>query len=54
MKAATIVANNIAISYGTETVAAMGVATKTMMIGTFVFIGISTGCQPIVKKGEHK
>lgn len=48
MGVATIVANNIAISYGTETVAAMGVATKIMMIGTFVFIGFSTGCQPII------
>lgn len=48
MGVATIVANNIAISYGTETVAGMGVATKIIMIGTFVFIGFSTGCQPII------
>jgi len=44
MKVATIVANNIAIFYGRKTMLAMGVATKIMMIGTFVFIGFSTGC----------
>lgn len=48
MGAATIVANNIAIQYGTQTVAGMGVAAKIMMIGTFIFIGFSTGCQPII------
>lgn len=47
MGVATIVANNVDISYGTKTVAAMVVATKIMMIGTFVVIGFSTGCQPI-------
>lgn len=45
---ATIVANNIAVYYGTLTVAGMGVAMKIMMIGTFIFIGFSTGCQPII------
>ena len=45
---ATIVMNNIAIAYGTLTVAGMGVATKIMLIGTFIFIGFSTGCQPII------
>ncbi len=45
---ATIVANNIAVMYGTLTVAGMGVAMKIMMIGTFIFIGFSTGCQPII------
>lgn len=48
MGSATIIANNLAISYGTETVAGMGVATKIIMIGTFIFIGFSTGCQPII------
>lgn len=48
MGVATIVANNIAIKYGTQTVAGMGVAAKIMMIGTFIFIGFSTGCQPII------
>ncbi len=48
MGASTIVANNIAVGYGTETVAGMGVATKIMMIGTFIFIGFSSGCQPLI------
>lgn len=48
MGVATIVANNIATLYGTETVAGMGVAIKIVMIGTFVFIGFSAGCQPII------
>lgn len=48
MGGATIIANNIAVLYGTETVAGMGVATKIIMIGTFIFIGFSTGCQPII------
>lgn len=48
MGVATVVANNLAVSYGNDTVAAMGVAAKIIMIGTFVFIGFSTGCQPII------
>lgn len=48
MGGATIIANNIGIAYGTETVAALGVATKIMMIGTFIFIGFSSGCQPLI------
>ena len=48
MGGSTLVLNNIAITYGTSTVAGMGVATKIMMIGTFIFIGFSTGCQPLI------
>lgn len=48
MGAATVIANNIAVSYGTLTVAGMGVAMKIMTIGTFVFMGFSAGCQPLV------
>ena len=48
MGASTIVVNNIAIAYGTETVAGLGIATKIMMIGTFIFIGFSSGCQPLI------
>lgn len=48
MGVATVIANNIAISYGTLTVAGMGVAMKIMTIGTFVFMGFSAGCQPLV------
>ncbi|MGL5346269.1 MAG: MATE family efflux transporter [Peptostreptococcaceae bacterium] len=48
MGVATVIANNIAIQYGTLTVAGMGVAMKIMTIGTFVFMGFSAGCQPLV------
>lgn len=48
MGVATVVANNIAISYGTLAVAGMGIAMKIMTIGTFVFMGFSAGCQPLV------
>ena len=44
----TIVVNNVAITYGTLTVAGMSVATKIMLIGTFVFIGFSSGTQPLI------
>lgn len=45
---ATVIANNIAVGYGNVTVAGMGVAMKIMTIGTFVFMGFSAGCQPLV------
>lgn len=48
MGVATVIANNIAVEYGTLTVAGMGVAMKIMTIGTFVFMGFSAGCQPLV------
>lgn len=48
MGMATIIVNNIAIQYGTLVVAGMGVAMKIMTIGTFVFMGFSAGCQPLV------
>lgn len=48
MSFATIIANTIAIGYGELTVAGMGVAMKIMTIGTFVFMGFSAGCQPLV------
>lgn len=48
MGAATVIVNNIAVGYGTLTVAGMGVAMKIMTIGTFVFMGFSAGCQPLV------
>lgn len=48
MGVATVIANNIAVEYGTLTVAGMGVAMKIMTIGTFVFMGLSAGCQPLV------
>lgn len=45
---ANVVSNNIAVNYGTLTVAGMGVAMKVMMIGTFIFIGFSSGSQPLI------
>ncbi|WGX76232.1 MATE family efflux transporter [Paraclostridium bifermentans] len=48
MGVATVIVNNIAVGYGTLTVAGMGVAMKIMTIGTFVFMGFSAGCQPLV------
>ncbi|GKZ03526.1 MATE family efflux transporter [Paraclostridium bifermentans] len=48
MGVSTVIVNNIAVGYGTLTVAGMGVAMKIMTIGTFVFMGFSAGCQPLV------
>lgn len=48
MGVANVIVNNIAVGYGTLTVAGMGVAMKIMTIGTFVFMGFSAGCQPLV------
>ncbi len=48
MGVANVVSNNIAITYGTLTVAGIGVAMKVMMIGTFIFIGFSSGTQPFI------
>lgn len=48
MGVATVIVNNIAVGYGTLTVAGMVVAMKIMTIGTFVFMGFSAGCQPLV------
>ncbi len=45
---ASIVTNNLAMGYGVACVAAIGVASKWMMIGTFIFIGFSSGCQPLI------
>ncbi len=48
MSAALIVCNNLAKPYGENAVAGMGVAAKLMYIGTFIFMGFSAGCQPLV------
>ncbi|GAB6167547.1 MATE family efflux transporter [Clostridium carnis] len=48
MSIAIIVSNNIAVNYGDTTIAGMGVASKIMTIGTFIFMGFSSGCQPLV------
>lgn len=48
MGIATVIVNNVAVAYGTIVVASMGVAMKIMTIGTFIFMGFSAGCQPLV------
>lgn len=48
LSVAMIVSNNLAVAYGDVVVAAMGVSNKIMTIGTFVFMGFSAGCQPLV------
>lgn len=48
MSFALVISNNIAASYGDNVVSAMGVAGKIMTIGTFIFMGFSSGCQPLV------
>ncbi len=48
MGAAVMLCNNLAVAYGNNTVAGMGVASKIMTIGTFIFMGFATGCQPLI------
>jgi Na+-driven multidrug efflux pump len=48
MSAALIVLNNFAIGYGENAVAGMGVASKLMYIGTFIFMGFAAGTLPLV------
>ncbi len=48
MGVAVMLCNNLAISYGNSTVAGMGVASKIMTIGTYIFMGFAVGCQPLL------
>jgi multidrug efflux pump len=45
---AMIICNNIAASYSDIVVAGLGVASKIITIGTFIFMGFAAGCQPLV------
>ncbi len=45
---AMTISNNIAKGYGVSTLAAMGIVSKIMSIGTFIYIGFAAGSQPIV------
>ena len=45
---AQMTANNLASSYGDVTVASFGIALKIMTIGTYIFMGFSAGCQPLM------
>ena len=46
--AAYIVNNNLAVSYGELTVAAMGVAQKILSLGSYIYQGFAAGTQPIM------
>ena len=46
--AAYIVNNNLAVSYGELTVAAMGVAQKILSVGSYIYQGFAAGTQPIM------
>ena len=46
--AAYIINNNLAVSYGELTVAAMGVAQKIMSLGNYIYQGFASGTQPIM------
>ncbi len=48
MSGAMITCNNLAKNYGENAVAGMGIATKLIYIGTFIFMGFAAGCQPLV------
>lgn len=48
MGVAVILCNNLAVAYGDNTVAGIGVASKIMTIGTYIFMGFSVGCQPLI------
>ena len=45
---AYVVNNNLAVSYGELTVAAMGVAQKIMSLGNYIYQGFAAGTQPIM------
>ena len=45
---AYIVNNNLAVSYGELTVAAMGVAQKIMSLGSYIYQGFAAGTQPVM------
>ncbi len=48
MGVAMIVLNNIAAGYGVIVVAGLGVSTRIISIGTFIFMGFAAGCQPLI------
>ena len=46
--AAILVLNNLAAAYGGLTVAAMGISSKIMSFGNYMYQGITAGCQPLM------
>lgn len=45
---ALIILNNFAKNYGDNALAGMGVSSKLMFFGTFIFMGFAAGCQPLI------
>ena len=48
MGISVMLCNNLVVPYGSNTVAGMGVASKIMTIGTYIFMGFAAGCQPLL------
>lgn len=46
--AAILVCNNLAAGYGELTVAAMGISSKLMSFGNYIYQGMAAGCQPLL------
>ncbi len=46
--AAILVNNNLAAGYGELTVAAMGISSKIMSFGNYIYQGMAAGCQPLM------
>ena len=45
---ALILCNNVAADYNANLVAGMGISSKIITLGSFIFMGISAGCQPMI------
>ena len=45
---ALILCNNVAADYGADLVAGMSISAKIITLGSFIFMGISAGCQPMI------
>lgn len=48
LSVAMIILNNQAKIYGDNVLAGMGISSKLMFIGTFIFMGFAAGCQPLI------
>lgn len=48
MSIALIICNNLAVPYSTNAIAGIGISTKLIYIGTFIFMGFGAGTQPLV------
>lgn len=46
--ASILVLNNLAAAYGGLTVAAMGISSKIMSFGNYIYQGMAAGCQPLM------